>query len=55
MLGFRQVDAAEVTFGEYDTLSVEASEIVIAKVVPVEFPFDPDCFVIAHAVSRAAT
>ena len=48
MLGFGQVDAAEVAFGENDTLGAKLTQIVVAEVVAVEFPLDPDRFVVTH-------
>ena len=55
MLGLGHVDAAEVAFGEHDALGAQSAQIVVAKVVAIEFPLDPNRFVIAHAVSRATT
>jgi hypothetical protein len=54
VLGFGHVDAAEVAFGEHDALGAKSAQIIVAEIVAVEFPFGPDCFVVAHAVSRAA-
>src|SRR5215207_4014314 len=50
MLGLRHVDAAEVTFSEYDPLGVKAAQVLVAEVVAVEFLFDPSRFVVDHAV-----
>ena len=55
MLGLGHVDAAEVAFGEHDALGAQSAQIIVAEVVAIEFPLGPDCFVVVHAVSRAAT
>src|SRR4051812_36332189 len=41
MLRLREVDTAEVAFGEDDALGAQTAQIVIAKVVTVELTVDP--------------
>ena len=53
MLGFGQIDAAEIALGEHDAFGAHPAQIVVTEVVVVEFPLGPDGFVFAHAVSRA--
>ena len=53
MLGFGQVDAAEVAFGEHDALGAQSAQVVVAEVVAVEFLFGPDCFVVPRGQPRS--
>lgn len=54
MLGFGQIDTAEIAFGEDRAFCSQAAQVVVAKVLTLEFPLNPDCFVVAHgsAVQR---
>ena len=54
MFGFREVDAAEVAFGEYHTVGAQSAQVIVTEVVTVELALGPKCFVFGHAVSRAA-
>lgn len=53
-LGFGEVDAAEIAFVEYHTLGSQSAQVVVTETMTDVFAFDPDCFGVVHAVSRAA-
>jgi hypothetical protein len=48
MFGFREVDAAEVAFGEDDAFTAKTAQIVVAKVVTGELTVDPLLVEAAH-------
>jgi hypothetical protein len=54
VLGFGEVDAAEIAFVEHHTLGSQSAQVVVTETMTDVFAFDPDCFGVIHAVSRAA-
>jgi hypothetical protein len=54
VLGFGEVDAAEIAFVEHHTLGSQSAQVVVTETMTDVFAFDPDCFGVVHAVSRAA-
>jgi hypothetical protein len=46
--------AAEIAFVEHHTLGSQPAQVVVTETMTDVFAFDPDCFGVVHAVSRAA-
>jgi hypothetical protein len=54
VLGFGEVDAAEIAFAEHHTLGSPSAQVVVTETTTDVFAFDSDRFGVVHAVSRAA-
>jgi hypothetical protein len=54
VLGFGEVDAADIAFVEHHTLGSQSAQVVVTETMTDVFAFDPDCFGVVRAVSRAA-
>jgi hypothetical protein len=51
---FGEVDVAEIALVEHHTLGSQSAQVVVTETMTDVFAFDPDCFGVVRAVSRAA-